>query len=49
LLGKLLKGSPDALSLLAYALPFLLLLFPMLLIWRWAWRSVAGRKTKAAP
>jgi hypothetical protein len=48
LLHKLLKGITDALSLVAYGLPFLLLLFPVLLLWRWAWRRFVGRK-KAAP
>jgi ABC-type transporter Mla subunit MlaD len=48
LLGNLLEGTANALVALAYGLPFLLLFFPVLLLWRWAWRRVVGRK-KAAP
>lgn len=45
----LLRSSTDALSVLAYGLPFLLLLFPVALLWRWAWRRFVSRKAKAAP
>ena len=47
LLEKLLKGTAVALSLLVYGLPFLLLFFPVLLLWRFAWRRFVGRKKVA--
>ncbi|MDR1888459.1 MAG: DUF4349 domain-containing protein [Zoogloeaceae bacterium] len=49
LLENLLEGTANALTVLAYSLPFLLLLFPLLLLWRFAWRRIVGRKTKTAP
>lgn len=49
LLDRLIDGVGDALSALAYGLPFLLLLLPLALAWRWAWRRItrrAGRVSK---
>jgi hypothetical protein len=46
---QLAGGIGDALKLLAYGLPFLLLFFPVALLWRWVWRRVTGRGKKAAP
>ena len=43
LLDRLVDGVGDALSALAYGLPFLLLLLPVCLLWLWAWRRLTGR------
>lgn len=37
---RLYEGVGDALSILAYGIPFLLLAFPLALTWRWFWRRV---------
>lgn len=37
------EGADDALSVLAYGIPFLLLAFPLTLGWRWLWRRVTRR------
>ncbi|ODU72917.1 MAG: hypothetical protein BGP10_09660 [Rhodanobacter sp. 68-29] len=37
------EGVDDALSVLAYGIPFLLLAFPLTLGWRWLWRRVTRR------
>lgn len=39
-LDRLGEGVSDALSVLAYGLPFLLLAFPLALLWRWLWRRL---------
>jgi hypothetical protein len=44
LLAQLLSGIANALSLLAYGLPFLIIFFPVLILGRWAWRRVFRRK-----
>jgi hypothetical protein len=49
LLEQLLRGIANALLLLAYTLPFLIIFFPVLILGRWAWRRVFRRKAKAAP
>lgn len=43
LLDQLTDGIDDAISMLAYGLPFLLLAFPLVLLWRWAWRRITRR------
>jgi len=43
LLDRLVDGIGDALSALAYGLPFLLLLLPVCLVWLWAWRRLTAR------
>jgi hypothetical protein len=35
-------GSAEAIGMLAFGLPFLLLAFPLALLWRWAWRRLTG-------
>jgi hypothetical protein len=40
LLGHFLEGTENALTALAYALPFIILAFPLLILWRYAWRRV---------
>jgi hypothetical protein len=45
---QLVEGVGDMLKLLAYGLPFLLLLFPVALLWRWAWRCVTGSGKRGA-
>lgn len=37
------EGIDDALSMLAYGIPFLLLAFPLALGWRWFWRRVTRK------
>ncbi len=43
---QLYDGVRDALSMLAYAIPFLPLVFLLALVWRWVWRKVT-RKSRA--
>lgn len=40
---QLYDGVRDALSMLAYGIPFLLLAFPLALGWRWIWRRVTHK------
>lgn len=40
---QLSDGLRDALSMLAYGIPFLLLAFPLALGWRWFWRRVTRK------
>lgn len=40
---ELREGIDDALSMLAYGIPFLLLAFPLALGWRWFWRRVTRK------
>lgn len=40
---QLSDGLRDALSMLAYGIPFLLLAFPLALGWRWVWRKVTRK------
>jgi hypothetical protein len=42
-IDELYNGIRDALSALAYGVPFLLLLFPLALVWRWLWRKVTRK------
>ncbi|WP_111981736.1 DUF4349 domain-containing protein [Dyella jiangningensis] len=44
LLDQLIEGVGDALSAVAYGLPFLLLALPLALAWRWAWRRIVRRR-----
>lgn len=41
--GRLFEGIDDALSMLAYGIPFLLLALPLALGWRWIWRRITGK------
>lgn len=43
LLDETTEGVTDALSLLGYGLPFLILAFPLALLWLWLWRRFARR------
>jgi len=43
LTDQLLDGIRDALEMLAYGIPFLLLAFPLALGWRWIWRRVTRK------
>jgi hypothetical protein len=40
---QLYDGIRDALSMLAYGVPFLLLAFPLALAWRWVWRRITRK------
>jgi hypothetical protein len=40
---QLSDGVRDALQMLAYGIPFLLLAFPLALVWRWIWRKVTRK------
>lgn len=44
--SQLSDGLSDALSMLAYGIPFLLLAFPLALGWRWFWRRVTRTSRK---
>lgn len=48
LLDELAEGTADALRMLGYGLPFLILGFPLALAWRALWRRFSGRR-KARP
>lgn len=41
-LDALTDGVAETIELAAYGLPFLILLFPMALLWRWLWRRATG-------
>lgn len=42
------EGVDDAISMLAYGVPFLILALPLGLLWRWAWRRLTRRRTRPA-
>lgn len=44
MLDNLTEGTSAALNALSYGLPFLIIAFPLLLLWRWLWRKVVGRR-----
>ncbi|MFC5740771.1 DUF4349 domain-containing protein [Dyella tabacisoli] len=44
-MDRLTDGIADALDMFGYGLPFLLLAFPLLLLWRWLWRKVVSRRS----
>ncbi len=44
MLDNLTEGTSSALNALSYGLPFLILAFPLLLLWRWLWRKAVGRR-----
>ena len=44
LLDESADGVADALGLLGYGLPFLILAFPLALLWLWLWRRVTRRR-----
>lgn len=44
LLDKLIAGIADAVGGLSYALPFIILAFPVLLLWVWLWRRFIRRR-----
>lgn len=48
-LDSFLDGTSDAIEMIAFGLPFLILLFPLALFWRWLWRRVTLRKTSTEP
>ena len=39
------EGAGQALEMLGYGLPFLVILFPLALLTRWLWRKTTGRRT----
>lgn len=41
---SLTDGLSEAIELAGYGLPFLLLLFPLALLWRWLWRRAVGHR-----
>jgi len=44
LLDETTEGVTDALGLLGYGLPFLILAFPLALLWLWLWRRATRRR-----
>lgn len=45
LLGNVADGAADALEKASYALPFLILAFPLLMLWVWLWRKFVRRRS----
>ncbi len=43
---QFLDGTAEAIEATAYALPYLLLLFPLALLWRWLWRWATGARRR---
>lgn len=46
ILDRSVEGLFDAAGFLAYGLPFLVLTFPLALLWRWCWRKATRRKAE---
>jgi len=46
LLDRFVDGASDALDTLGYGLPFLIIAFPLLLLWRWLWRKIVNRRRR---
>lgn len=42
-IDQLYDGIRDTLSMVAYGIPFVLLAFPLALVWRWLWRKVTKK------
>jgi Domain of unknown function (DUF4349) len=40
---QFLDGTSQVIEVVAYGLPFILLAFPLALVWRWLWRRVTGK------
>lgn len=40
-------GASEAVGMIAFGLPFLIVLFPLALLWRWLWRRATARKSTA--
>jgi hypothetical protein len=49
LLDEATEGTTDALGMLGYGLPFLILAFPLGLLWRWLWRRFTRRERSQKP
>lgn len=49
LLDQATDGVTDALGLLGYGLPFLILAFPLAMLWRWLWRRFTRRERPQKP
>lgn len=45
LLDSVIDGSAESIEMLAFGLPFLLLAFPLALLWRWLWRRLSNGGT----
>jgi hypothetical protein len=41
---QFLDGASEVIDVVAYGLPFVLLAFPLALLWRWLWRRVTSKK-----
>ncbi len=41
-------GASEVIGMIAFGLPFLIVLFPLSLLWRWLWRRATARKRTAA-
>jgi hypothetical protein len=44
-LDSLADGTSEAIEMIAYGIPFLIVLFPLALVWRWLWRRSTSRRT----
>jgi len=46
ILGNLADGTASAVEKISHALPFVILAFPLALIWVWLWRKFVRRRSR---
>ena len=39
-------GMSEAIEMIAFAIPFLVILFPLVLLWRWLWRRATSKRSQ---
>ena len=47
-LDSLADGTSEKIGMIAFGLPFLIVLFPLALVWRWLWRRATTRSNRLA-
>jgi hypothetical protein len=47
-LDSLADGTSEAIEMIAFGIPFLIVLFPLALVWRWLWRRATSRSHVSA-
>jgi hypothetical protein len=45
-LDSLADGTSEAIGMIAFGIPFLIVLFPLALVWRWLWRRATFRRAE---
>lgn len=45
-LDSFIDGTSEAIEMIAFGFPFLIILFPLALLWRWLWRRVTSSSTR---